>query len=159
MMSTSKARESKHNPWLDIPLADYEGHMSLPSIGQARMLADEFELLIERWRPASVAIIGCAGGNGLERIVRGTVPRMVAVDVNPQYVEATRERHAGRLPGLQLICADVQSDELRFEPVELIYAALILEYVDRPAAFATLKRNLSPGGTLAVVLQAGSRTP
>src|SRR5688500_18466072 len=23
------------NPWLDIPLRDYEGHMALPSIGQA----------------------------------------------------------------------------------------------------------------------------
>jgi hypothetical protein len=43
-MSTSRARESKTDPWINIPLGDYEGHMSLPSIGQARMLADEFEL-------------------------------------------------------------------------------------------------------------------
>jgi hypothetical protein len=25
------------NPWLHIPLVDYEGHMSLPAIGQAQM--------------------------------------------------------------------------------------------------------------------------
>ncbi len=31
------------NPWLDIPLAEYEGHMSLPTIDQADMLAAQFE--------------------------------------------------------------------------------------------------------------------
>jgi len=59
------------NPWLDIPLQDYERYMSLPEIGQAQMLADQFELLIKRHSPASVALIGCAGGNGLERLTRG----------------------------------------------------------------------------------------
>jgi hypothetical protein len=28
------------NPWLEIPLSDYEGHMELPQIGQAEMLAE-----------------------------------------------------------------------------------------------------------------------
>ena len=28
------------NPWLSIPLEDYEGHMSLPAVGQAQMLAE-----------------------------------------------------------------------------------------------------------------------
>ena len=141
------------NPWLDIRLEDYEGHMSLPSIGQAQMLSDQFQRLIERVSPASVAIVGCAGGNGLERIAPGKVPRVVAVDINPRYIEETARRHAGGLAGLELICADVQSDALRFDPVDLIYAALIFEYVDRPATLATLKRNCSPGGTLAVLLQ------
>jgi hypothetical protein len=53
------------NPWLDIPLTDYEGHMSLPSVDQARFLADRFGELVERYTPKSIAIIGCAGGNGL----------------------------------------------------------------------------------------------
>src|SRR5580692_4374755 len=52
------------NPWLDIPLEDYEGHMSLPAIGQAQMLADQLVLLIERERPTSIAVVGCAGGTG-----------------------------------------------------------------------------------------------
>ena len=26
------------NPWLDIPLDDYESHMSLPGVGQAQMI-------------------------------------------------------------------------------------------------------------------------
>jgi SAM-dependent methyltransferase len=141
------------NPWLDIRLEDYEGHMSLPSIGQAQMLSDQLELLIERESPASVAIIGCAGGNGLERIAPGKVQRVVAVDINPRYVEETGKRHAGRLSGLELICADVQSEALCFDPVDLIYAALVFEYVDGASTLATLARNCKPGGTLAILLQ------
>ncbi len=36
---------------------------------------------------------------------------------------------------------------------DLIYAALIFEYTIIVATLATLKRNLRPGGTLAVILQ------
>src|ERR1700733_5029312 len=82
------------NPWLNIPLDDYEGHMSLPEVGQAQMIADELHHAVLRWAPRSIAVIGCAGGNGLERIARGTVERVVAMDVNPDYVERTRARHA-----------------------------------------------------------------
>jgi hypothetical protein len=39
------------SPWLRIPLAEYEGHMALPSIGQAQMLADRFSSLVTRCHP------------------------------------------------------------------------------------------------------------
>jgi ubiquinone/menaquinone biosynthesis C-methylase UbiE len=140
-------------PWQEIPLEDYEAHMSLPSVGQAGMLADQLAQLIELHTPASVAIIGCAGGNGLERIDSTQVERVVAIDVNPEYVAAAELRHAARLGNLDCRCADVQSETLTFDPVELIYAALVFEYVDVAATLATLKRNLQPGGTAAVILQ------
>ncbi len=101
------------NPWLDIPLADYEGHMSLPSIDQARMIAD----------------------------------------INAAYLETAGERHACRLHGLKLHCAEVQADTPQFDPVEFIYAALIFEYVDTAAALATLRRLCLPGGWLAALMQ------
>jgi len=141
------------SPWQEIPLLDYEAHMSLPSIGQARMLADQLAQLIERHTPSSVAIIGCAGGNGLERIDSTRVKRVVAVDINPEFIAAAKLRYADRLVNLDFRCADVQSELLRFDPVELIYAALVFEYVDILATFATLKRNLRPGGTVAALLQ------
>jgi ubiquinone/menaquinone biosynthesis C-methylase UbiE len=141
------------NPWLAIPLGDYEAHMSLPSINQAAMLADELELLLEQMSPASLAIIGCAGGNGLERIKPGQLERLVAVDVNPKYIEHTRDRYAMRLPNLELHCADVESESMQFEPVDLTFAALIFEYVDVPSALRSLKRTSRAGGTLAVLLQ------
>jgi hypothetical protein len=140
-------------PWLDIPLGDYEGHMALPSIGQAKMLADHFERVITRYAPASVAVIGCAGGNGLERIDPDRIGRVVAVDVNPEYIKQTGSRHSHRLKGLELHCADVQSDSLEFEPVELMYAALLFEYVDVALALRSLKRNCRSGTILVTVLQ------
>jgi hypothetical protein len=79
--------------------------------------------------------------------------RIVAVDVNPGYLERTRARHAQRLGELELICADIQSDSLRYEPVDLTYAALVFEYVDVPSTLMTLKRNSRPNATLTTVLQ------
>jgi hypothetical protein len=60
---------SMSNPWFDIPLEDYESHMSLPTVGQGQLIARQMEDLVLEHEPASVAVIGCAGGNGFERLV------------------------------------------------------------------------------------------
>ncbi len=127
--------------------------MSHPSIAQAAMLADHFERLVLRYMPRSLALIGCAGGNGLERLASGQVARIVAVDINPRYVEQTGIRHGRRLQNLELRCADVQSAALAFEPVELLYAALLFEYVDVAVTLAALRRHCRAGAILATALQ------
>ncbi len=127
--------------------------MSAPAIGQAQMLADQLEVLVKRIRPNSVAVVGCAGGNGLDRLIDNHVERVVGVDINPKYIDEVAARYAGRVNGLHLICADVQSESLRFEPVDLIYAGLVFEYVDVERTVATLKRNCRQGGVVATVLQ------
>jgi len=142
-----------HSPWLTIPLEDYEAHMSLPAVGQAQMLAEQLGKLVAQHAPTSVAIIGCAGGNGLDRLESTCVERVVAIDINPEYIAVCRRRFAKRLANIELHCADVESSQLRFEPVALIYAALIFEYADVVATLTTLRRNLRPDGTLAVLLQ------
>ncbi len=141
------------NPWLSIPLDDYEGHMSLPAVGQARMIAEQFDLALERWPPRSIAVIGCAGGNGLDKIPGRMVERVVAVDVNPGYIERARTRHAQRIRGLELVCADVESESLIYDPVDLTYAALLFEYVGVSATLRTVKRNSRPNAVLTTVLQ------
>ncbi|MCX7170280.1 MAG: class I SAM-dependent methyltransferase [Proteobacteria bacterium] len=141
------------NPWLAIPLADSEGHMSLPAVGQARMLADVFESLLHEFLPKSVAVIGCAGGNGFERISPDVTTRVIGVDINPTYIEKSCARFAARLQGLELHSGDVQSDKLIFEPVNLIYAALVFEYVNPAATLVRLASLLKPGGILATLVQ------
>jgi len=141
------------NPWLNISIDDYEGHMSLPAVGQAQMIAEQFDRALERWAPKSVAVIGCAGGNGLDKIAARTVERVVAVDVNPGYIERTRARHAQRLQGLELVCADIQSESLIYDPVDLTYASLLFEYVDVLFTLRTLKRNSRPNAVLTTILQ------
>jgi trans-aconitate methyltransferase len=141
------------NPWLDIPLADYEAHMALPAIGQSRLIADELDNLIGTYSPRSVAIIGCAGGNGFDRLVGAGVARVVGVDINPDYIGEARRRYAASIPGLELHLADIQSSAPLFEPADLIYIALVLEYVDLPRTLGALRRHCKPGGALAALSQ------
>ncbi len=56
------------NSWLDIPLADYESHMALPYVAQAQLLSDLFAEALQELSPESVALLGCAGGNGFEAL-------------------------------------------------------------------------------------------
>ncbi len=141
------------NQWLNIPLDDYEGHMSLPELGQAQMIAEQLGRALERWSPTSIAVLGCAGGNGLDKILGRMVERVVAVDVNPHYIERARARYAQRLQGLELVCADVESESLIYDPVDLTYAALLFEYVGVLPALRTVKRNSRPNAILTTVLQ------
>ena len=146
------------NPWLDVPLDDYESHMSSPAVGQAQMIADQFGRALERWVPASIALIGCAGGNGLQKIASRTVERVVAVDVNQDYIEQSRVRYAKQLSGLEFVCADVQSNSLTYGPVDFTYSALVFEYVSLPLTLTTLKRNSRSNGVLTTVLQLPHQT-
>jgi SAM-dependent methyltransferase len=144
------------SPWLDIPLADYEGHMALPEIAQARMLADELESAVRQHAPSSVAIIGCSGGNGFERLIGTTVERIVGIDINPTYVAAAQARFGTQLPKLALYVADIQDALPNIMPMEMIFAGLIFEYVDLRATMHNLRRLCAPGGTLVAVLQVPS---
>ena len=157
------------NPWLEIPLADYEGHMASPEVDQARMLSDALAALLQAHRPRALAVIGCAGGNGFERIdnrPRRRAPRASrrstldqrasGVDINPAYLAETRRRFGAAFDQLELICADVACDELAFAPVDLMFAALVFEYVARDdlgRALRSLVARLNRGGVLAVLLQ------
>lgn len=142
-----------NNPWLDIPLSDYESHISLPTIAQAEMLAAQFSNVLQQFSPESVAVIGCAGGNGFDKILPAVTKRVVGVDINPSYIAFAASRYLGRIPSLEFHVADIQSDPLPFDPVDLIYAGLVFEYVALPAALGNLSRVCRPGGRLVSVLQ------
>lgn len=115
------------SPWLDIPLADYEGHMALPEIAQARMLADELASAVRWHAPSSVAIVACSGGNGFERLIGTSVERIVGIDINPTHVAAAQMRFGTQFPKLALYVADIQDALLSIMPVELIFAGLIFD--------------------------------
>lgn len=99
--------------------------MALPDVAQAKLLADIFERMLRERAPASVAILGCAGGNGFDRIDPRVTTQVVGLDINPAYVAAARERFQQRLPGLELIVADFHQDEVRIAPVDLVFVALL----------------------------------
>ena len=146
------------NPWLGIPLADYESHMARPDVGQSRFLADELRAAALRHGPESVAVVGCAGGNGLEGLAETSVRRILAIDINPDYVAATGTRHGRTAPGLELLVADIAEPLPPHHPADLVFAGLVLEYVACVPAFAGLRSLCAPGGRLVVVTQVPSET-
>jgi len=140
------------NPWLDVPLADYEGHMESPGVQQLHPLAELFAEALAYRRPASVAVLGIAGGNGLDRVDAAIANRVVGVDVNPLYLEAVRGRYA-RHCHLELHCVDLAEERVDLAPVELVHAALVFEHAGAGLCLENALSLTSPSGALSVVLQ------
>jgi SAM-dependent methyltransferase len=126
--------------------------MSQPTVAQAKMLAAQISEALRMFLPESVAVIGCAGGNGFDRIPSVT-KRVIGVDINPGYTAFASSRYQGKIPGLEFHVADIQSAPLAFDPVDLIFAGLVFEYVSLTPALSNLSRVCLPGGRLVSVLQ------
>jgi hypothetical protein len=140
------------SPWLNIPLEDYEGHMNAPHVAQLDPLADLFEETLRKCSPSSVAILGVAGGNGLNRIDPAVTTRIVGVDINPAYLEAVRDRFQAKLP-LTLHCLDLAVEVVQETPVDLVHAALIFEHAGTGQCLDSAVSLVAPNGYLSTVLQ------
>ena len=143
------------NPWLALPLEDYEGHMGSAAVDQLAPLADLFGEALARLRPRSVAVLGVAGGNGLEHVDSTLTTRVVGIDLNPGYLAATKARFPD-LRGLELHCVDLELDTLNLEPVSLVHAALLFEHAGTGQCLDTAVSMVACGGHLSVVLQVPS---
>jgi len=140
------------NPWLALPLEDYERHMGSDDVNQLGPLADLFGEALARLRPRSLAVLGVAGGNGLEHVDSSRTVRVVGIDVNPGYLAVTRQRFPD-LRGLELVCADLASEAVEIEPVALVHAALVFEHAGTGRCLDSAVSLVAPGGHLSVVLQ------
>jgi threonine dehydrogenase-like Zn-dependent dehydrogenase len=140
------------NPWLSIPLEDYEGHMDSAGVQQLGALSELFKRALNRCLPGSVAVLGVAGGNGLEQINCAATKRIVGVDINRRYLDKVRRRF-GTLTGLELHCRDLTERDFSLAPVALVHAALIFEHVGLGGALENALSLVAPEGALSVVLQ------
>lgn len=109
---------SMSSPWLAIPLEDYEGHISSVGVQQLTALAELFKDTLDTYVPESVALLGVAGGNGLEHIDCAVTKRILGVDINHMYLDVVQQRF-GTLPGLELHRCDLAEGNLSLAPVEL----------------------------------------
>ena len=146
-------RDNCSNPWLSIPASDYEGHMKSPGVLQQQFLSAVFRGVLERFHPRSVAVPGCATGNGFEHIDPRVTQTVVGIDINPEYIAVLRNRFAAGLPGLRLLCSDIADCDLESRSLDLVHCALVLEYVDPRTAVVKSASWLRAGGVLSVVLQ------
>ncbi|MDD4857293.1 MAG: class I SAM-dependent methyltransferase [Candidatus Krumholzibacteria bacterium] len=150
-------RRKQPNPWLSIPAIDYEGHMGDPKVLQLQFLSRIFGELIDEFEPESLVVLGCATGNGFERIRPERIRRLIGVDINREYLDVCRKRHAARIPVMELVCGDAASFEPEPASIDFIHAALILEYVDPETIIEKASQWLKSRGILAVVLQLPAR--
>lgn len=139
------------NPWRTVPLADYEGHMRSDHVQQLDALSKLFAKALASCQPVSVAVLGVAGGNGLEQIDLST-QRVLGIDLNPSYLEAVRHRY-GWMSELELVCVDLAEQTVVLEPVQLVHAALIFEHAGVGRCLENALSLVAPGGFLSVVLQ------
>ena len=130
--------------------------MSSPSVAQLKALADLFEEALRYCRPESVAVLGVAGGNGLDRIDLRVTKRIVGIDIHSTYLEAVRSRYP-QLP-LTLHCIDLEQRKVNEEAVGLVHAALIFEHAGTGQCLRSAASLVAPDGHLAVVLQLPSPT-
>jgi SAM-dependent methyltransferase len=141
------------NPWLDIPEADYLGHMSSPMVNQrpvlSRLLGDALELI----RPRAALVLGCSTGNGLEHVNPDVTSRVTVVDINPAYLRRLGERFPNPGYELDVRCADLADIVLEPEAFDLVHAGLVLEYVEWRPVLPRVAKALRPRGVLSVVLQ------
>ena len=140
------------NPWLSIPLDEYEGHMASAGVQQLAVLSELFKRALDLCLPESVGVLGIAGGNGLEQIDCAITKRIVGVDINPGYLDKVQQRF-GILAGLELHCLDLAKQDFSLAPVALVHAALIFEHVGLGLALEHALSLVDHGGSLSVVLQ------
>ena len=135
------------NQWLALPLEDYEGHMGSAGVDQLTPLADLFGEALARLRPRSVAVLGVAGGNGLQHVDSTVTARVVGIDLNAAYLASTKARFPD-VRGLELHCADLEHDTLNLEPVSLVHAALVFEHAGIDRCLESAVSLVAPGGHL-----------
>jgi SAM-dependent methyltransferase len=140
------------NPWSLVPAAAYEAQLGESGAGLLAPFSTLFERIYAARRPARLAVLGVATGNGLEHVDPAITRRVVGVDVNLSYLAVTRQRFMRLGPALQLLCADAEKVELEPGAFDLVHAALLLEFVDPRAVLARAATWLAPGGALSLVL-------
>jgi len=139
-------------PWLQVTLQDYEGHMGVAGVDQLAPLADLFAEALAFCRPQSVAIVGIAGGNGLQHIDTHTTDRVVGIDINAEYLTAVKNRFPA-LEQLELHHLDMSKQRPRLEPVAMVHVALLFEHTGLSPCLENCLSLVVGGGHFASVLQ------
>ena len=144
-----------NNPWINIPISEYDGHMNHPDVQQQEFLADFFEKSIADTGAESVLLAGCATGNGIDRLPLFPQVKLTAVNINEVFCDHVADRFSDIENLTVRTCSIEEPLEGRFD---LIVAGLVLEYVSVPLALANFHSALNRSGVLAIATQQMSST-
>lgn len=117
------------NPWMEVPLTDYENHMKLDSVMQLQAMNKMMKNQFDTYPVSSVMILGVAGGNGLEHISKDKFEKAYGVDVNPDYLEAVIRRYSDLHDILECLCIDLTDEADKLPGADMVIANLLVEYI------------------------------
>ena len=132
--------------------------MASPSVGQAQLLGTALSRTVSQFQPRSLAVLGVAGGNGLEFIAPATVRRVVALDFNPDYLSVCTSRYATSFAAFEPVLHDLSQGPPAIKPVDCVFAGLVLEYLCVESFCGYLAPLLTDRGCFATLLQLPSPT-
>jgi hypothetical protein len=127
--------------------------MDSPAVDQLAPLKKIFADALKKFQPRTVAILGCATGNGIDAVDFEKVEKLYALDINASFLDILAVRYSRHRSKIETIVCDLDTDEPSLENIDLAFAALIFEYVDTETVMAKIAKWLSQNGLLVVVLQ------
>lgn len=117
------------NPWVKIPLSDYENHMKLDSVMQLQTMNQMMKGQFEAYPVRTVMILGIAGGNGLEHIDGNKFEKVYGIDINEAYLKAVKERYSCISGILECIPLNLLEEADKLPQADLMIANLLIEYI------------------------------
>jgi hypothetical protein len=147
------------NPWLHIPLEDYERHMSHHLVVQSILLNLLTKKYLDEIKPETVIFLGITGGNGLEHIDNKITQSVYGIDINQDYLDTASNRYKHAIPSLQLVNMDITRHSESICKADFIWAALVLEYTGIDNALAFCINNMHKEGDLVVSIQSNNNIP
>ena len=117
------------NPWEEISLDDYEKHMSLDSVRQLQALDAIMKEQFAAYPVETAAVLGVAGGNGLEHIGTDKFRRVYGVDINADYLRTVSQRYTQLSGILECLHLDLINEAEKLPQAQLLIANLLIEYI------------------------------
>lgn len=139
--------------WNNIPLEDYEAHMSAAQVGQQQLLNSLTQKYLDKLKPETFICLGVAGGNGLEHVDNKVTTNVIVVDINDGYLAKTSERYAHSIHKLVTVHADIATCSSGIAKANLIWAALVFEYTGVAEGLTFCANNIAHGGSLVITIQ------
>ena len=118
------------NPWEQISLSDYENHMSLGSVLQLQTLNQIMKEQFENFNGTkTIAVLGVAGGNGIEHIRRKSFEKVYGIDINADYLKEVEKRFADLHGILECKKINLITEADILPESECVIANLLIEYI------------------------------
>ncbi len=141
------------NPWLNIPLNEYETHMASDKVKQTQMINDVFAARLTKYNPQDIFVAGCTSGNGFEYINWGLVNSVTANDINPEFLNVIPKRYEIPSDKLNLLPGNIEQVALPAKKYDFVFAALLFEYIDVMHVLQKLRGSMTQDGVLVALVQ------